>query len=119
MTESAYKIIENSPLVFLESNYDPDMLFACSYPMFLKKRIMGNRGHLSNLESAKVIEKLSKTGTRVVVLSHLSENSNTPYLAYNTIKNYLEEKNIEIGKDIKVGINYQGKLNTIYKLSGK
>lgn len=119
LPDSAYKVIENSPLVFLEANYDPDMLFACSYPIFLKKRIMSNNGHLSNLDCAKIIEKLSKTGTRVVALSHLSENSNTPYLAYNTIKNYLENKNVVIDKDIKIGINYQGKLNTIYKLSNK
>lgn len=119
LPDSAYSIIENSSIVFLESNYDPDMLYACSYPMFLKKRIIGNRGHLSNLDCAKIIYKLYKTGTKLVVLSHISENSNTPYLAYNTIKNYLDEKNVEIEKDVKIGINYQNKLNTVYKIKKK
>lgn len=117
LPDYATKVIESSSLVFLEANYDPDMLFACSYPTFLKKRIMSNRGHLSNLDSAKIIEWLSKTGTKVVVLSHISENSNTPYLAYNTIKNYLESHNVVVGQNIKIGINYQNKLNSIYKLT--
>ena len=119
LPDKAEKIIQNSALVFLESNYDPDMLYACSYPLFLKKRILSSRGHLSNLDSAKIIERLSKTGTRQVVLSHLSENSNTPYLAYNTIKSYLKNKNIEIGTDINISINYQMKINTVYKLNKK
>ena len=113
------KMIESSSLVFLESNYDPDMLLACSYPIFLKKRILSNRGHLSNLDCAKIIEWLSKTGTKLVVLSHISENSNTPYLAYNTVKNYLKNHGIIIDKNIKIGINYQNKLNSIYKITKK
>lgn len=116
LPEQAFAVIEKSSVVFLESNYDPDMLYACSYPLFLKKRIMGNRGHLSNLDCAKIIFKLIKGGTKVVALSHMSENSNTPSLAYNTVKNYLEDVGIEIGKDIKIGINYQNKINTIYNL---
>lgn len=119
LPDYATKVIESSSLVFLEANYDPDMLFACSYPMFLKKRILSNRGHLSNLDSAKIIEWLSKTGTKLVVLSHISENSNTPYLAYNTIKNYLESRGIIVDKNIKIGINYQNKLNSVYKLNKK
>lgn len=119
LPDYASKMIETSSLVFLESNYDPDMLFACSYPMFLKKRILSNRGHLSNLDCAKIIEGIAKTGTKLVVLSHISENSNTPYLAYNTVKNYLENHGIIIDKNIKIGINYQNKLNSIYKLTKK
>ena len=119
LPDNASKIIEKSSLVFLESNYDPDMLYACSYPMFLKKRILSNRGHLSNLDCAKIIEWLAKTGTKLVVLSHISENSNTLYLAYNTVKNYLENCGIIIDKNIKIEINYQNKLNSIYKLTKK
>lgn len=119
LPEGASNIIENSSLVFLESNYDPDMLFACSYPIFLKKRIMSNSGHLSNLDCAKIIAHLARTGTKRVVLSHISENSNTPYLAYNTVKSYLLKQGIEIDRDIKIGINEQHKINTIYKLIKK
>lgn len=119
VSEDVFSIIEKSSVVFLESNYDPNMLYACSYPLFLKKRILGNRGHLSNLDCAKTIYKLYKSGTKLVALSHLSENSNTPNLAYGTVKNFLEEKGVFVGEDIKIGINYQNKINTIYKLRKK
>ena len=95
-----------------EKNFDKSLIF-------LKKRILSNRGHLSNLDCAKIIEWLSKTGTKLVVLSHISENSNTPYLAYNTVKNYLKNHGIIIDKNIKIGINYQNKLNSIYKITKK
>lgn len=119
LPDDAFEIIKNSSLVFLESNYDPDMLFACSYPIFLKKRIMGRRGHLSNLDCAKIVERLARTGTKRVVLSHISENSNTPYMAYNTVRAYLLKQGLIIDKDIKLGINEQNKINTIYKLIKK
>ena len=80
---------------------------------------MGTKGHLSNLDCAKIIARLCVTGTKQVVLSHISENSNTPYLAFNTVKNYLEEKGIIVDKNIKIGINYQNKINSIYKLIKK
>ena len=64
----------------LESNYDPEMLRTGRYPAFLKKRITGPQGHLSNLESA---ELAARYGTRLrwACLGHLSAENNTPELA--------------------------------------
>ncbi|MBI5532330.1 MAG: MBL fold metallo-hydrolase [Deltaproteobacteria bacterium] len=69
--------------VFLESNYDPDMLETGDYPMALKRRIRGPAGHLSNLESANV---LKAHGKRLLwaCLAHLSQNNNTPRIALHT-----------------------------------
>jgi phosphoribosyl 1,2-cyclic phosphodiesterase len=67
--------------VFLESNYDPDMLRDCFYDYSTKARIASNSGHLSNTASARFAGELIKSGTKQIVLSHLSENSNTPELA--------------------------------------
>jgi phosphoribosyl 1,2-cyclic phosphodiesterase len=66
--------------VFLESNYDPRMLETGPYPAFLKKRIRGPHGHISNAESAGV---LASFGSRLrwACLSHLSEQNNHPDLA--------------------------------------
>lgn len=119
LPDRAFEMAKGSSLIFLESNYDPDMLMACTYPFFLKKRIMGQQGHLSNLDSAKLMLKFQKTGTRVIALSHISENSNTPSLAYNVAKNYLEANNIILGEHLRLGINYQGQINSVYKLSKK
>lgn len=114
--ESVFKIIKSSAIVFLESNYDPEMLFACNYPPFLKKRIMGNCGHLSNKDCAIVAEKLAYSGTRQIVLSHISENSNTQFLAYSTVKNYLESKGIIIGQNIRLDVANQNNRGLIYRI---
>jgi phosphoribosyl 1,2-cyclic phosphodiesterase len=68
--------------VFIESNYDPGMLAGSTYPAFLKKRIKGPGGHLSNIESAELL----RTGSRLkwACLSHLSEQNNDPALALRT-----------------------------------
>lgn len=114
--DSVFKIIKSSAVVYLEANYDPQMLFACNYPPFLKKRIMGSRGHLSNKDCAIVAEKLAYSGTRQIVLSHISENSNTQFLAYTTVKNYLESKGVIVGQNIRLDIASQGVRGTIYKI---
>lgn len=114
--ENVFKIIKSSAVVFLESNYDPEMLFACNYPPFLKKRIMGNFGHLSNKDCALVAEKLAYSGTRQIVLSHISENSNTQFLAYTTVKNYLESKGVVVGQNIRLDVSNQNSRGTIYKI---
>lgn len=116
MPEDVLNLISGSAFVYLESNYDQSMLFSCNYPIWLKKRIEGRQGHLSNIDCAKTIEKLSKTGTRAILLAHLSENSNTPLLAFNTTLDYLKSKDIEIGTDIRVDISNQYRRSSIYRI---
>ncbi|HMK55471.1 MAG TPA: MBL fold metallo-hydrolase [Dissulfurispiraceae bacterium] len=70
--------------VFLESNYDPKLLAAGSYPAFLKRRIQGPCGHISNLEAAELL--LSARKLRWACLSHLSQQNNYPDLAIMTHK---------------------------------
>ena len=67
--------------VLLESNYDPDMLRAGRYPYELKKRILSRRGHLSNDDAGQVAVELARSGTRQIILSHLSKENNFPELA--------------------------------------
>lgn len=78
------------------------MLMNGKYPAFLKRRIVSNKGHLSNLACAVAINELAAQGTRKFVLGHLSENNNLPELAYWTNANYLRNKGADIGKDIKL-----------------
>ena len=68
----------------------------------LKQRILGKNGHLSNKSSAEVIKALTASGTKQVMLAHLSKDNNTPDLAYSTICNSLSEYGIEEGKNIKI-----------------
>jgi phosphoribosyl 1,2-cyclic phosphodiesterase len=68
--------------VFMESNYDPSMLAAGPYPAFLKRRIQGPGGHISNIESAELL--CSGKRLRWACLSHLSEQNNDPGIALKT-----------------------------------
>ncbi|MDR1141583.1 MAG: MBL fold metallo-hydrolase, partial [Planctomycetaceae bacterium] len=77
------EIVETLDALLLESNYDETMLAAGIYPEELKRRIRSNAGHLSNVESAELIQKHGKK-LRWACLGHLSENNNTPQKALNT-----------------------------------
>ncbi|UCC93014.1 MAG: MBL fold metallo-hydrolase [Thermoplasmata archaeon] len=69
----------------LESNHDERMLRTGPYPEFLKKRIRGPKGHLSNSESAVALRALMGPRTRAVLLGHLSQKNNTEELALRTV----------------------------------
>ncbi len=69
--------------MYLESNYDPHMLENGPYPYYLKNRIAGRQGHLSNQESAEVLRRANGR-LQWAVLSHLSAENNTPQLAMET-----------------------------------
>ena len=73
--------ISGSTLVYLESNHDVDMLKNNPhYPLMLKQRILGRNGHLSNISAAEVIKKLVDSGTKQIMLSHLSTENNSPLI---------------------------------------
>lgn len=110
--------LKESNLVYLEANHDEKLLLDNpNYPVFLKQRILGNRGHLSNKTSSEVIEKLCTSGVRQIVLSHLSEENNSPSLAYNFIKNKLFENNIVEGEDIFIDVASQYRLGTAFNIT--
>ena len=100
--------VKGSQLIYLEANYDRDMLYkGTKYPLSLKRRIDGPNGHLSNIVSGQAVEFLAKTGTRQIVLSHLSKENNSPSLAYNTITKQIEKVGIIEGRDIKIDVATQ------------
>ena len=82
VTDEAIELARESETVVFESNYDVDMLMSGSYPHELKMRIMNGHGHLSNDECASALRRFWHPGLRNVFLCHLSENNNTPRLAY-------------------------------------
>lgn len=78
--------------VLLESNYDPQMLSSGSYPAFLKQRIRGPHGHLSNLEAAELLATSAGGRLQWACLGHLSEQNNRPELALKTHRKILGPK---------------------------
>ncbi len=65
---------------FLEANYDEGMLEKGRYPFFLKNRIRGGNGHISNRQALELIQKHRSASLTHVLLSHLSHNNNCPKL---------------------------------------
>lgn len=90
--EDAERAVEGADLLLLEANHDVEMLWMGPYPLSLKRRILGKRGHLSNDDSARLALHAAKGGTRRIVLIHLSEENNTPELALETVGTALREK---------------------------
>lgn len=76
--------------LYLESNYDPDMLEAGPYPPWLRARIRGRGGHLSNHEAAELVRDCGH-GLKLLVLAHLSEKNNAPERALMTARQVLGE----------------------------
>ncbi len=72
-------------VVFLESNHDVNMLEAGRYPYPLKKRILSDRGHLSNEAAATLLNEILHDDLKHIVLGHLSAENNYPALAYETV----------------------------------
>lgn len=96
LKESYHEKLSNKDLYIIESNHDLEMLTSGSYPYYLKQRIWGDKGHLSNKATAEHLKKLVGEKTKFIVLAHLSENNNTEELAFTTLSEHLGETEIEI-----------------------
>lgn len=70
----------------LEANHDVNMLQVGPYPYYLKQRILGNRGHLSNENSGKLLCQIMHDDLKAVSLGHLSKENNMPELAFETVR---------------------------------
>ena len=73
--------------VVLECNHDVDMLMSGPYPYEIKRRVASNKGHLSNDACAEFALDLVQSGTRAILLAHLSRENNEPTIAFDTVSN--------------------------------
>ena len=90
------KRITNKDFYTFESNHDIELLMNNSnYPYHIKQRILGDKGHLSNIQCAEYLKKIVGNKTKYIVLAHLSEQNNNPILALNNVKDKLDS-NIKI-----------------------
>lgn len=111
------RFLAGSDLVLLESNHDPDMLLAnVRYPESLKQRILGSRGHLSNLTCAQTLMKLYETGVQHALLGHLSQDNNTPELAMHTVTSELNRQGLRPGEDIRLDLTWRDRIGGYYTL---
>lgn len=78
------EIMASLDAVIIESNYDVNMLDRGPYPEFLKSRIRGPKGHLSNLEAADLLGRTARGQLKWACLAHLSEENNDPEIVLST-----------------------------------
>lgn len=98
VTPSVIESMSDSDIMFVEANYDEDMLLSGSYPDFLKRAINGDHGHLSNHAAGVLSRKASSRRTQRIVLVHLSKENNTPQKALETVERDVSRSgfNVEI-----------------------
>lgn len=85
-TEKTMSYLDKAEILYLESNHDVNMLMVGGYPYYLKQRILGEHGHLSNDTAAELLCRLHHEKLQHVILAHLSKENNYPELAYETVK---------------------------------
>jgi len=90
------KYFQKCHAAFLEANYDEKMLEEGSYPIYLKNRIRGGKGHLSNKQAAELFMTYKPDFMSHLLLSHLSKNNNSPELVQELFNAHAENVKIII-----------------------
>ena len=116
--KKSFRKIKEADILILEANHDVDMLKLGRYPWFLKQRVLGEEGHLSNTAAGETLLRLLSESEkeRFVLLAHLSRENNFPEMAYQTVKNILEEADFYIGKHLKLSTIIRDEVSLIYEI---
>jgi len=85
VTDEIVAGLKGADAALIEANHDIGMLRYGPYPVPLKRRILSANGHLSNDDCATLAQELFRSGTKTVILGHISKENNTPDLAYRTV----------------------------------
>ncbi|MCE5286057.1 MAG: MBL fold metallo-hydrolase [Pelosinus sp.] len=111
VTEGVKTALALSDVIVFESNHDVDMLKGGSYPWHLKKRIMSNRGHLSNYDAGWTLARLERKQHTQVFLAHMSQENNRPELAARTVSEILREQGCD--KEIDLTLTFPDQISSI------
>lgn len=117
VTDTIRRFASKATHLIIESNYDEEMLKHGSYPQFLKDRVSGPRGHLSNKDTAEFLASIYSTDMKYIWLCHLSRDNNHPELAFKTIDIRLFEEGIRVGKDVTLTTLKRNSPSDFYELS--
>lgn len=94
VNEYMMESFEDCNLVVIESNYDTEMMKFSSYPAFLRNRVLGALGHLSNDDAGEIIASILSPKLKYIFLAHLSKDNNMPDLALIVVKDLLKERGL-------------------------
>lgn len=111
--DSIKDAVSRSDVLILETNHDSDLLEQGPYPYYLKKRIKGDEGHLSNYDAGLLVLEHGNKNLQHVFFSHLSDTNNTEAHVFNTFSSILKCR-----KDLKPNflMTYKGKPSKVVRL---
>ena len=95
------------------ASHDPAMLKDGPYPWYLKQRVAGKEGHLSNEDAGVLLESLLHGGLSHVILAHLSQVNNLPELAYGKAKDTLERNSCDC---VRLGVAGQDVVGEVFEV---
>lgn len=117
MTKDILNMLSGTEVLLLESNHDPELVRQNPhYPVRLKQRILGNKGHLSNQASAEALLTLYESGVRQVLLGHLSGENNTPELAMDTAVDRLSREGVRLSEEIGLGVAWRDRVSRKFEI---
>ncbi len=97
VTPAMLEAMQHADLLVLEANHDRERLLRGPYPQYLKQRILGSTGHLSNDQAADALLRIWRAdGVRWLWLSHLSRTNNTPSLALKSVRMCLQATKVNL-----------------------
>ena len=109
--------LQDLDVLLLEANHDVRMLQVGSYPYPLKQRILGDRGHLSNESSGQFLGQLLHDKFKKVVLGHLSKENNLAELAYETVRQEVEQgENPYHGNDFPIQVAKRDEVSELIRI---
>lgn len=116
VTPDIIRYLSISDHIVIESNHDVDMLMNGPYPQYLKKRVRGEGGHLSNKECAELIHNIFHSNLKHIFLCHLSHENNDPDLAYRSAAKALQSEGAKVGEGIVLSVLMRNSPSLVYTL---
>ena len=118
ITPAVKTAVQGCDLLVCEANHDEDWVRSGPYPYYLKQRILGDQGHLSNEAGAELAALAVESGTHAVVLAHLSRENNTPARAWEAVARRLRSMGCEPDLDLSLSVAPRSGLSPTYQLEG-
>lgn len=116
LTPEVQEAVRGCDLLVCEANHDEDWVRSGPYPYYLKQRILGDRGHLSNEAGAELAAQAVESGTRAVVLAHLSKENNTPVRARMVAEQRLQSMGCDLEHDVTLAVAPRVGLGPVYQM---
>lgn len=117
LTEQLVEELQGVSALLIEANHDVNMLQVGSYPFYLKQRILGNRGHLSNENCGRLLSRIVHDNLQDILLGHLSRENNLPELAYEAVRLEITTGNNPYrGGDFRIRVAKRGEPSPIVEV---